>query len=89
MFVQPTYKFESLAEDVLSAARTLDEFYASQHIPEPSFAPENAPPDFSSAPDDVLQARQHLRDKTLLLHDLATGPSELLRWSSFRVRLMF
>ena len=75
-----TSTLEDLAEQISTAARSVSGFLQSGGHPQPSFqrdAPINTLP--SSAPMDILVARQSLIEAAFKLYQLTTGPSEYLQ----------
>lgn len=68
-----------LAKQISDATSVLTQFLSSNGLPEPSFAPD-APLHFPPSPEDVQNARRVLQEATKELHELATGPSEHVRW---------
>ncbi|KAI9727413.1 MAG: hypothetical protein M1834_008419 [Cirrosporium novae-zelandiae] len=74
-----TPSIDDLADQISASTKIISNFLKSNNLPQLSFD-KNAPLEFPHAPEDILAARRNLREATKTLYDLATGPSEHLRW---------
>ncbi|KAH8812830.1 S-adenosyl-L-methionine-dependent methyltransferase [Xylogone sp. PMI_703] len=70
-----------LAKDILANAQKIEDFLASNNLPQPSFNAEDAE-DFPVALEhaEIHKARYALIDATRELRDLVVGPLDTLKW---------
>ncbi|KAL9084818.1 MAG: hypothetical protein Q9165_007886 [Trypethelium subeluteriae] len=73
---------EDLAQKIANSAKIVSEHLSSNNLPQPSFD-AGAPLQWPKLPSEVFEARNELRDASKKLHDLATGPRNLLTWLSW------
>lgn len=73
----------TLAEEILSNARTLSDFYTSRSLPQPSFDLDGPEDYHNDLPDDIVGVRSKLREATADMQALAAGPKENIMWMAW------
>lgn len=71
-----------LAEICLSNAKIIKDYFSSNGLPHMSFK-EDGPPKFPPTTAEIEHARDQLRTASKLIHDLASGPEEILCWTQY------
>ena len=74
-----TTRLQLLSAQISEHTKVVDE-YLQSHGYKLSFDGDSLPAFPADAPDNILGARRIVREATMELHDLMTGPSEHLRW---------
>src|SRR5437762_10564195 len=78
---------ESLAEQICSAAKAITVYCQSNDHPHPSFDGDSTIETLpSSAPQDILSARQTIVEAALKIQQLATEPNQYLPCLAVHVR---
>jgi hypothetical protein len=80
---------QKLASDISASVEVLRKHIAENGLPQPSFD-SNGPPEFPIIAEDAeaTKARATLIDATKMLHDLALGPAETIRWIGMWVSIL-
>lgn len=79
----PHSSLVELAEEVLSNARNLSEYYAAHSLPQPSFDLDGAEDYSNDLPDEIQEVRAKLRGATADMQILAAGPKENIMWMAW------
>jgi 6-hydroxytryprostatin B O-methyltransferase len=82
----PNSPLEAYAAEICAAAKIVSAYCVENGLPHPSFdaqAPSVTLP--STAPSNVLRARQTIQTASLKIHQLATEPNEYLPYQAVHV----
>ena len=73
---------EDLSKQIADLSSTVQKYLSSKKLPNLSLS-QDGPLDFpADAPDEIQAARHKLREVSKLMLDLATGPTEAMKWFS-------
>ena len=79
-------RMSELARKIASEAEKVEAYFEDNDIPLPSFEVDS-PADYPRLPDEIQKSRQEVIAATKKLRELAVGPRESVRWSTWGVCL--
>lgn len=65
----------------------IDKYLTENNLPQPGFNCDS-PLNYPKLPDEIQKARETVISASKALADLATGPTESVRWLAWEVRLL-